>query len=185
MKISKTILDSYNVIPIQSRVPKNNMKIEEIISMLESDCQRFKEKSDLYLKTDDPNIKMDCIDIAITKINDIIQIFKDISFFIEKRENRTIEKTKSLRASIRFYQSLDLEHSENEMKFLDNLLLRNEITHDYFNRDIHYEELIEIIINYSQGAIDLSNAIRNYCFKKGYFNDYLNECKQNVEDYPF
>lgn len=49
---------------------------------------------------------------------------------------------------------------------MKELLLRNEITHDYFNRELHQQKLIWMIKNCSDGALDVYNDIKKYCMEK-------------------
>ncbi len=59
--------------------------------------------------------------------------------------------------------------------FLRELLLRNEITHDYFNRELHQQKLIWIMTNCSQGAVDVYCEISDYCREKRLTERYINK----------
>lgn len=43
----------------------------------------------------------------------------------------------SLRYCMISYETFGFDETDNEKIFLRELLLRNEITHDYFNRELH------------------------------------------------
>lgn len=59
--------------------------------------------------------------------------------------------------------------------FLRELLLRNEITHDYFNREIHQQKLIWIMLNCSQGARDVYYDLKKYCEENNLMKDFTDK----------
>lgn len=80
-----------------------------------------------------------------------------------------------MQKNIRFeYEAFGFSLIDCERKFLDELLLRNEITHDYFNREIHQQKLIAIMENYSAGALDIYDNLLRYCQDHNYMDLYAN-----------
>ncbi|MBR1599587.1 MAG: hypothetical protein IJ661_11845 [Lachnospiraceae bacterium] len=63
--------------------------------------------------------------------------------------------------------------TEKESKFLEKVLLRNEITHDYFNREYHQEELKSLMVSCSDGALDIVERLKEYCEKNGLLNEMI------------
>lgn len=55
------------------------------------------------------------------------------------------------------------------------MLLRNEITHDYFNRELHQQKLIWIMGNCSRGALDIFNNLSAYCKDKELLEEYTDK----------
>ena len=74
---------------------------------------------------------MDCIDIVTAKLNDFTQVFKDLIIFMRKEEN-THKGGVSLRYCMSSFDTFSFEQTIAEKMFLKELLIRNEITHDYF-----------------------------------------------------
>lgn len=62
---------------------------------------------------------------------------------------------------------------EEEKTFLQELLLKNEITHDYFNRELHQQKVIWIMRNCCQGAMDAYLHVNEYCTEKGLLGKYV------------
>jgi len=54
-----------------------------------------------------------------------------------RREEGTYKNASSLRYCVTSFDTFGFRQTEEEKTFLRELLLRNEITHDYFNRELH------------------------------------------------
>lgn len=128
---------------------------------MKSCVERIVQKSKQYIKKDDADIQMDCIDIVTAKLNDFTQVFKDIVIFM-RREEGTCKNAGSLRYCVTSFDTFGFRQTEEEKTLLRELLLRNEITHDYFNRELHQQKLIWIMVNCSQGALDVYNKCGGY-----------------------
>ena len=117
---------------------------------------------------------MDCIDIVTAKLNDFTQVFKDLVIYMRQKEG-TYKNGNSLRFCMTSFDTFGFRQTEEEKTFLRELLLRNEITHDYFNRELHQQKLIWIMVNCSQGALDVYNEINNYCLNHDLLESYVNK----------
>ena len=84
MKLSKEILDQFDLEPLEEREPVNVMKLRDMLDFLEYNASRIHQKSQLYLSTDDPNLQIDCLDIVTAKLNDFAQVFRDLVTFLLK-----------------------------------------------------------------------------------------------------
>ena len=73
------------------------------------------------------------------------------------------------------YDTLVNNQKEEEKHFLGELLLRNEITHDYFNREIHLRKLIALMQNYSEGALDVYKQLAMICQDRGLLDKYVDK----------
>ena len=51
-------------------------------------------------------------------------------------------------------------------------MLRNEITHDYFNRELHQQKLVWIMENCTEGALDVYDNLYRYCIEHHLLNRY-------------
>lgn len=122
----------------------------------------------------DAEIQMDCIDIVTVKLNDFTQVFKDLIIFIRKCEG-TYKGATSLRYCMTSFDTFDFEQSEQGKLFLQELLLRNEITHDYFNRELHQQKLIWIMENCSNGALDVHGNLYEYCEKHNLLDKFADK----------
>lgn len=166
MKFSEEILKELNLKQKQETQPVNVMRVDDMLTFLRSCAERISAKSKVYVETLDANLRLDCMDIVTVKLNDFAQVFMDIIIFMRKKEG-TYKGSTSLRYCINSYDTFDFAQTECERIFLKELLLRNEITHDYFNRELHQQKLIWIMQNCSDGAIDVYENIKRYCTEKG------------------
>lgn len=164
MKFTEDILNTFNLDEKTERIPVNVMKIEEILQFLKSCAERISLKSEIYTGTKDADIQMDCMDIVTVKMNDFVQAFKDIIIFLRKNEQSYNGGT-SLRYCISSYDTFGFLQTETEKLFLKELLLRNEITHDYFNKELHQQKLVWIMSNCAEGACDIYRNLYEYCEK--------------------
>jgi hypothetical protein len=80
-----------------------------------------------------------------------------------------------LRYCIASYDTFEFVQSAAEKDFLRELLLRNEITHDYFNRELHQRKLIWIMENCSGGSLDVSYNIEKYCREHELLEKYVDK----------
>ena len=75
MKFSEDIIKGFNLEPVEEKEPVNVMRIEDMLQFMKSCAERIVQKSEQYIKTDDADIQMDCIDIVTAKLNDFTQVF--------------------------------------------------------------------------------------------------------------
>ena len=177
MKLSRDILEELDIELQDVREPINVMSIGEALSLLKECAERLVKKSEQYRLTEDADIKVDCIDIVTARLNDFAQVFRDILIFLRKEEGtyRGREgKTNSLRYSIASYDTFGFPQTEDEKAFLKELLLRNEITHDYFNRELHQFKLISMMENCMEGAVDVHRHLFQFCQDNNLLEKYLN-----------
>lgn len=171
MKFSEDLLKEFNLESETEREPVNVMKVDDMLSFLKLCAERIFCKSELYCKNSDANVQLDCIDIVTAKLNDFSQAFCDIIIFMRKSEG-TYKGITSLRYCINSFDTFEFNQTEQEQLFLRELLLRNEITHDYFNREMHLQKLIWMMQNCSHGALDVYNNLYDYCKKQNLLNCY-------------
>ncbi len=174
MRFSEDILKAFDLEAEEERDPVNIMQVQEAIIFIKECATRIVRKSEQYMHTLDAEIQMDCIDIVTTKLNDFTQVFKDIMIFIRQDEG-TYRGTGSLRYCISSYDTLDFSQTDVEQEFLRALLLRNEITHDYFNRELHQQKLIRLMENCSYGSMDICEHLEEYLKKQGLMEQYINK----------
>lgn len=86
MKFSEDILKAFNIEQEDEKHPVNVMKVSEMLSFLKACADRIDKKSKQYTRCNDAEIQMDCIDIVTVKLNDFMQVFKDLIIFIRKCE---------------------------------------------------------------------------------------------------
>lgn len=174
MKFNEDILKEFNLEPPVEKEPVNVMQISEMLQFFKECADRMIQKSELYEKTDNVDTQMDCIDIVTAKLNDFTQVFKDLVKFMRKEEG-IIKNTASLRYCVTSFDFFSFEQTEAEKLFLRELLIRNEITHDYFNREMHQQKLIWIMQHCIEGALDVYNHINGYCTEKNLLNRYADK----------
>lgn len=162
MKFSEEILREFDLEQQVEREPVNIMRVGEMLQFMQTCAERIIKKSNIFRQTSDVDVQMDCMDIVALKINDFAQVFRDMIIFIRKEEG-TYKGGNSLRYCINSYDTFDFKQTEAEEIFLRELLLRNEITHDYFNRELHLQKLIWIMDNCSNGAMDVYDNLSKYC----------------------
>ncbi len=173
MKFDEELLKQFNLEQPIVREPINVMKVKDVLSFLKNCSDRISLKSSLYAESDDPEVKMDCIDIVTAKLNDFTQAFKDIVVFISRKEGE--QAVMSLRYCISSFVAHQFPLTDEGEGFLKELLLRNEITHDYFNQEIHQQKLIWVMENCSSGAIDVYGQLHQYCCDNELLEDLLNK----------
>ena len=173
MKFSEDILKEFKLEATIEKEPVNVMQVEEVLQFLKKRAERIALKSNLYIATQDADVQVDCIDIVTAKLNDFTQAFKDIIIFMRKYENSYSSKNNSLRYCISSYDTFDFPQTESEKNFLKELLLRNEITHDYFNREMHQQKLVWIMSNCALGAEDVYKNLYEYCKKYNLLEKYI------------
>lgn len=174
MKFSEDIIKGFNLEPLEEKEPVNIMQVEDMLQFMKNCAERIVQKSEQYIKTNDAEVQMDCIDIVTAKLNDFTQVFKDLVIYMRQKEG-TYKNGNSLRFCMTSFDTFGFRQTEEEKTFLRELLLRNEITHDYFNRELHQQKLIWIMVNCSQGALDVYNEINNYCLNHDLLESYVNK----------
>lgn len=171
MKFNEDILKAFNLEAETVHEPVNVMKIGELLDFMKACAERIDQKSKRYISCDDADVQLDCIDIVTAKLNDFAQVFMDLVIFLRKSEG-TYKGGKSLRYCMTAFDSFEFVQTEQEALFLQELLLRNEITHDYFNRELHQKKLIGMMENCSGGAIDVYKNLYAYCAEHNLMNQY-------------
>lgn len=174
MKFSEDILRTLNMEPEDEKEPINIMKVSEMLAFLKECSERIASKSDKFVQTEEADIQLDCMDIVTAKLNDFVQVFKDIVIFMRKEEG-THKGGESLRYCMNSYDTFGFQQSDREKAFLRELLLRNEITHDYFNRELHQKKLISLMENYSSGSLDVYYNLENYCNEHNLLNKFVDK----------
>ncbi|MCI8662194.1 MAG: hypothetical protein HFG69_02850 [Hungatella sp.] len=174
MKFSEDILKGLGLEPDEKKEPVNIMRIGEILEFMKQCAERIVKKSRSYTECRDTEIQMDCMDVVTARLNDFTQVFKDLIIFIRKEEG-TYKGGKSLRYCIASFETFDFEETEKETLFLRELLLRNEITHDYFNRELHLQKLIWVMENCAEGAEDVYRDVYAYCSKMKLLDKYADK----------
>ncbi len=174
MKFNEDILKELNLEPVVEKEPVNVMQISEMLRFFKECALRMIRKSQLYEETEDVDIQIDCIDIVTAKLNDFTQVFKDLVLFMRKEEG-IVKSAASLRYCITSFDSFEFRQTEVEKTLLQELLIRNEITHDYFNREIHQQKLIWIMQHCMEGALDVYDHINGYCTEKNLLNRYADK----------
>lgn len=174
MKFSEDILKEFNLEPEEEKLPVNIMQIKDMLDYLKICAERIVQKSEKYRNTIDADVQLDCMDIVTAKLNDFVQVFKDLVIFMRKEEG-TYASGNSLRYCMNSYDTFEFSQTEEERLFLRELLLRNEITHDYFNREMHQQKLIWIMQNCSSGALDVYKNIFAFCKEHGVLEKYADK----------
>lgn len=172
MKLTEDILKTFNLEEETERIPVNVMKMKDALLFLNKCAERIVLKSKLYAGTKDVDVQMDCLDIVTVKLNDFVQAFKDIVIFLRKYE-KSYNGGTSLRFCINSYDTFNFQQTEPEKLFLKELLLRNEITHDYFNRELHQQKLIWIMLNCAEGACEIYHNLYEYCEQQDLLERYI------------
>lgn len=162
MKFNEELLEAFNLEPVQEKEPVNVMQVKDMLDFMKKCSERIDQKSKRYLGALNAEDQMDCMDIVTAKINDFAQVFRDLIIFLRKQEG-TYKGGESLRYCLTSYNTFDFSQTDDERNFLQELVLRNEITHDYFNRELHQQKLIWIMANCSGGAIDIYENLYSYC----------------------
>lgn len=174
MKFNEDILKEFNLAPEEEKEPVNIMQISEMLQFMKVCADRIVQKSEKYVKTYDADEQLDCIDIVTAKLNDFVQVFKDLVVFVRKEEG-TYKSGTSLRYCMNSYDTFEFQKTEAEKTFLRELLLRNEITHDYFNRELHQQKLIWIMENCSMGSLDVYHNLESYCRNHNLLEKYADK----------
>ena len=174
MKFNEDILKQFNLTPEEEKEPVNIMRISEMLQFMKSCSDRIVQKSQKYMNTVDADEQLDCMDIVTVKLNDFVQVFKDLIIFIRKEEG-TYKNGTSLRYCMSSYDTFDFHQTEVEKIFLREMLLRNEITHDYFNRELHQQKLIWIMENCSEGSLDVYYNLEKYCSNHNLLDRYTDK----------
>ena len=179
MKLDNSILNQFNLNPKEEREPVSVLRISELLDFMKESASRIKTKSEQYFKTDDADIQVDCMDIVAIRLNDFVQAFIDLMIFIRKQDGSYNGHSVSLRYCMTSYDAFIVEQQENEKQFLKELLLRNEITHDYFNRDIHQQKLISLMQNYADGAVEVYEHLRYLCEQNKWMELFADNSRGN------
>ena len=174
MKFSEDILKTFDLTPNFEKEPVNIMQLGEMLHFMNGCAERIVQKSEKYRKTNDADEQLDCMDIVTAKLNDFVQVFKDIIIFLRKEEG-TYKTGASLRYCVSSYDTFEFRQTEEETIFLREILLRNEITHDYFNRELHQQKLVWIMENCSTGARDVYAHLYDYCKELNLLEKYVDK----------
>ncbi len=174
MKFNEDILKQFNLEVNEEKEPINVMKIGDMLGFMKQSAERIMGKSKKYRESMDAEIQADCLDIVTARLNDFTQVFKDLVIFMRKKEG-THKGGTSLRYCMASYETFGFDETEEEKMFLRELLLRNEITHDYFNREIHQQKLIWLMENCADGAADIYKNIYTYYSTRGLLDEYADQ----------
>lgn len=174
MKFNEDILKAFNLEQEADREPVNIMKVSELLEFMRTCAERIDQKSKRYVSCDDVDVQLDCIDIVTAKLNDYVQVFMDLVIFLRKNEE-TYSGGRSLRYCMSAFDSFGFAQTEEETLFLQELLLRNEIIHDYFNRDLHLKKLIGLMENCSGGSVDVYKDLYDYCVAHNLMEQYADK----------
>lgn len=174
MKFSEDVLKTLNLEQQEEREPVNVMQVADMLLFMKTCAERIVQKSRHYMDTVDAEVQMDCMDIVTAKLNDYAQVFKDLIIFM-RMDEKTYRGGNSLRYCISAFDSFEFQQTDVEKRFLQELLLRNEITHDYFNRELHQQKLIWIMQNCSEGAMDVYRNLNEYLMEHGLLDKYVDK----------
>lgn len=114
MKFNEDILKQFNLTPEEEKEPVNIMQIREMLQFMKSCSDRIVQKSQKYMKTMDVDEQLDCMDIVTVKLNDFVQVFKDLIIFIRKEEG-THKNGSSLQYCMSSYDTFDLFNNINNI----------------------------------------------------------------------
>lgn len=107
MKFSEELLKELNLESIEEKEPVNVMKVSEMLQFLNLCANRIVQKSEKFVKTQNADEQLDCIDIVTVKLNDFVQVFKDLIIFMRKEEG-TYKNGISLRYCMSSYDTFTL-----------------------------------------------------------------------------
>ena len=173
MKLSEDILSKFDLDPVVDHEPVNTMKVSEVLEFLGECTKRMVDKSEKYFSSEDMDVKVDCLDIVSFRLNDFVQSFMDLMVFFRKEENTLREGDHSLRYCIVSYDTFFENQSMEEKSFLEQLVIRNEITHDYYNREKHQQKLISIMQNNIKGAEYVCRHLEEFCEQRQYMDKMI------------
>lgn len=123
MKFSEEILRGFDLEVEEEKEPVNVMQVKEMLQFLKSSAERIVQKSELYQSSNDVEIQMDCMDIVTVKLNDFVQVFKDLIIFMRKEEGTYNRASCSLRYCVSSYDTFEFQQTEVEKQFMRELLL--------------------------------------------------------------
>ena len=175
MKLDESIINQFDLEPNHVSEPVNVMKASEVLNFMKESADRIVAKSKIYFDSSDADIQADCLDIVSVRLNDFAQSFMDIVIFLRKEEGSYNGKSSFLRYCITSYYTLINGLQDIEKQFLTELLLRNEITHDYFNREIHLQKLISLMQNCAEGSVEVYKQLAKICEDKKLNNRYVDK----------
>lgn len=89
--------------------------------------------------------------------------------FLKESATRIVSKSQQ------YFSTEDADIQADCLDIVGELLLRNEITHDYFNREIHLRKLIALMQNYSEGALDVYKQLAMICQDRGLLDKYVDK----------
>lgn len=113
MKFSEDILKEFDLSPRQEKEPVNIMQVSEMLDFMKVCADRIVRKSERYIKTEDADEQLDCMDIVTAKLNDFVQVFKDLIIFLRKEEG-TYKGGESLRYCMSSYDTFEFGQTEME-----------------------------------------------------------------------
>ena len=144
----------------QSYERANKTMVLDSLNNMKRFAKRLYNKTNLYFKTNDYEIKLDCLDSISSTYNNIIQNFMDLIDVIQI--NNQEAPCTSLRSYIRFYDSLDFPTSTDEKEMLYYFTSRNELIHDYMDYEYLADDTAKKIDNYGQGLDHIINHLEKF-----------------------
>lgn len=134
------------------------------LNILKTQGQKLIDTYERYCQADDTMLQEDLAESMTSRLNHIVQAFKDIVAYIEIHEKGRVSEG-SIRYYKRFFVSLELDISPEAEKALDFMQKRNDLIHDYFNIEKLNRELITGIANFGNGFLEIADSIEKYCIK--------------------
>jgi len=134
------------------------------LNILKAQALKLMETYERHCETEDVSLQEDLTESMSSRLNHIVQAFKDIVAYIEIYEKGCVNES-SIRYYKRFFVSLDLDISPEAEKALDFMQKRNDLIHDYFGIEKLNHELIKGIANFGNGFSEIAYKLDNIVFR--------------------
>lgn len=144
----------------QSYERANNTVVIDSLNNMKRFAKRLYNKTDLYFKTNDEEIKLDSLDSISSTYNNIVQNYMNLIDVIQIYNQEA--PCTSLRSYIRFYDSLGFPTSTDEKEMLYYFISRNELVHDYMDYEYLADDTAKKIDNYGQGLDQIINHLEKF-----------------------
>lgn len=149
---------------IESDPEKINKTAANNLIILKEQAEKLLSAFQEYCRSEDAVYKDTLLDAMNTRLNRVVQAFKDIIAYISIVKDGKIQG-QTIRYYIRYFDTFNLTVSSEAKKALEFMNKRNDLVHDYFSIDSLNLDLLKGLESYGSGFTEVADALTDYCIK--------------------
>lgn len=179
MVFDNKILEQFGLSKNQ-KTERKGMTGEEILDFLRDRCFKIEQMDKQYHKSNDAFERDIAINAMSSYFNGYVQAFIDTVKYIAKKEHKALGKKAGIGSCVFSYKRLADNISFDEEEFLNNLIVRNELEHEYFSYD-NTKQLLNAVL-YINGGFDIAETFEQYFVEHNMLQEEIEHEKDTSYD---